>query len=198
MESKPWYASKIMWTNLIAVIALIIQGQFGFIIDAEAQLGILAVINIVLRAITNTSLTVSAPQSDNAGQGGYASVVTLIAMFLVAAAVLTLSGCVKPSTTTPTPNDSPMILAGKSLLTVKTTINTAASAVDALCKAEKIGRDKCLQAKDAWLMAQPAYDSAVDAYLLMSQGGDPAEFGRSLQRVQSIATTLLKFTGGAP
>ena len=50
--SKIWYTSKMLWVNAIAIIAIIAQGQFGFIIDPVAQVAILGVINIVLRAIT--------------------------------------------------------------------------------------------------------------------------------------------------
>jgi hypothetical protein len=55
-EPKKWYASKIMWVNIIAVAAGLLQTQTGFIIDVEAQAAILAVINIVLRAITKEAV----------------------------------------------------------------------------------------------------------------------------------------------
>ena len=55
---KRWYLSKILWVNVIAIGAIIAQSQFEFVIDPEAQVGILAVINLILRAITKTGLTV--------------------------------------------------------------------------------------------------------------------------------------------
>ena len=55
---KIWYQSKTLWVNLIAIVALIAQAQFGFVIAPEGQVGILAVINLILRAITNEGLTV--------------------------------------------------------------------------------------------------------------------------------------------
>ena len=54
--TKTWYTSKMLWVNAIAIIAIIAQGQFGFIIDPVAQLSMLGVINIVLRAITGEDL----------------------------------------------------------------------------------------------------------------------------------------------
>lgn len=54
--SKQWYESKTMWLNLIALVALFLQSQFGFIIDPEAQAAILIVINLVLRAITGNEV----------------------------------------------------------------------------------------------------------------------------------------------
>jgi hypothetical protein len=140
--------------------------------------------------------------SDQA-QAGF---IRLPLLFLIAAfaGAIALTGCATtapPSATTSTvaaASDSPMALAGKSLLAVKTAIVTAATATDAFCKAGKIGPDKCAQAKAAYEMAKPAYDAAVDAYLLMSQGyGDPAAFGTALARIQGIADNLLILTGGA-
>lgn len=51
--AKPWYTSKIMWVNAIALIAMVLQGVTGnVIISAEIQATILSVINIVLRIVT--------------------------------------------------------------------------------------------------------------------------------------------------
>ncbi|MBC8521367.1 MAG: hypothetical protein H8D26_05190 [Methanomicrobia archaeon] len=54
---KRWYQSKTLWVNLIAVAALITQAQFGFVIAPEEQVGILALINLILRAATSEGLT---------------------------------------------------------------------------------------------------------------------------------------------
>lgn len=53
---KTWYISKTLWTNAIAITAIIAQGQFGFLIDPVAQVAILGVINIMLRAITSEGI----------------------------------------------------------------------------------------------------------------------------------------------
>lgn len=55
--AKAWYLSKTLWVNAIALIAIIAQGATGFIIAPEAQAGLLVVINLILRAITNEGLT---------------------------------------------------------------------------------------------------------------------------------------------
>ena len=52
MPTTPWYASKTLWVNTIAVAALFLQQKFGYALSPEAQVGILALINIVLRLIT--------------------------------------------------------------------------------------------------------------------------------------------------
>lgn len=56
MEGKKWWESKIMWVNIIAVVAGIVQTQTGFVVDVEAQGAVLAVLNIVLRAITKEAV----------------------------------------------------------------------------------------------------------------------------------------------
>ena len=54
--TKPFYLSKTIWVNVIAFIVLIAQSRFGFIINAEEQIGLLAVINLILRIITDQPL----------------------------------------------------------------------------------------------------------------------------------------------
>ena len=55
--TKAWYLSKTLWVNLIALIAIVTQGVTGFVIAPEAQVGLLVVVNLILRAITNEGLT---------------------------------------------------------------------------------------------------------------------------------------------
>lgn len=54
--TKHWATSKMLWANAIAIAAIITQGQFGFIIDPATQMAILAVINMILRAITDEEI----------------------------------------------------------------------------------------------------------------------------------------------
>ena len=58
---KKWYQSLTLIVNIIAIIAIVLNSQYGIQLDAEAQAvlatGILAVINIILRLKTNTALT---------------------------------------------------------------------------------------------------------------------------------------------
>lgn len=49
----PWYASKTLWVNALALAAMIAQGVTGHIlISMELQASILGVINMVLRFVT--------------------------------------------------------------------------------------------------------------------------------------------------
>ncbi len=49
---KPWYLSKTLWVNAIAVGASFAAGHFNLQIDIQDQVAILGVINLALRAIT--------------------------------------------------------------------------------------------------------------------------------------------------
>lgn len=63
-DSKPFWASKTLWTNVIAG-GVAVATAFGLDLglDAEAQTaivgGILAVANIVLRVVTKTAVSAS-------------------------------------------------------------------------------------------------------------------------------------------
>ena len=56
MGKKFWH-SKTFWFNVVSGIAIAVQSQTGFLIDEEAQAGIIIVINLFLRAITSEPLT---------------------------------------------------------------------------------------------------------------------------------------------
>ncbi len=56
-QQKPFWTSKTLWVNLIAIIAMIVQDKTGFVIPPEEQLTILGMINLILRAITKETLT---------------------------------------------------------------------------------------------------------------------------------------------
>jgi hypothetical protein len=56
---KTFYLSRTLWINAIAVAALIVQSKFGFIISAEEQIAVLAIINLIIRALTKEELSLS-------------------------------------------------------------------------------------------------------------------------------------------
>ena len=55
---KKWYASRTLWVNLIAAVALFVQNQYGYAIDPMYQAYILMIVNGALRLITHTELSV--------------------------------------------------------------------------------------------------------------------------------------------
>ena len=53
LEVKNWFASKTVWTNIIAVLGIVLQKVTGTeLIDPQGQLSLLALINIILRFVT--------------------------------------------------------------------------------------------------------------------------------------------------
>ncbi len=57
METKKWYRSKTLWTNAFAGLAGIFQAVTGNAwINPEAQMGFLAIVNLVLRIVTKSGL----------------------------------------------------------------------------------------------------------------------------------------------
>ena len=58
MKKKKWYMSKILWLNIAALVATIVELATGNPIPAAIQDGIVAIINIILRAkFTDKGLT---------------------------------------------------------------------------------------------------------------------------------------------
>ena len=64
METKSIFASKVFWANLIAIFAMAV-GAMGFDVGLDDQTkgevatGVVAIVNIVLRFVTSTSVTVT-------------------------------------------------------------------------------------------------------------------------------------------
>lgn len=53
-----WYLSKTFWVNFLAALAMFIQNQYGYAIPAEYQAYALVLVNLFLRTITKTELSV--------------------------------------------------------------------------------------------------------------------------------------------
>ncbi len=61
MESKPWYASKTVWANIVAfaaTVAVIAGIDVGLTPEVQAEIvaAVLAGVNIVLRLITREAI----------------------------------------------------------------------------------------------------------------------------------------------
>lgn len=54
---KKWYRSKTLWLNIIGIVAIILQCEYGFIVSPELELAALGIINLILRKYTNEGLT---------------------------------------------------------------------------------------------------------------------------------------------
>lgn len=54
--AKPWYLSRTLWLNFLAIAAMFVQSATGFAISPEEQAAILAVVNIFLRFLTKEEI----------------------------------------------------------------------------------------------------------------------------------------------
>ena len=50
---KAWWRSKTLWVNILALVVLLFKDQLGLTISGEETTAIMAVINMILRFITN-------------------------------------------------------------------------------------------------------------------------------------------------
>lgn len=58
VDSTVWYASKTLWANAIAIVAMIVQGITGHVlISLELQATILGVVNMILRLVTKQPIS---------------------------------------------------------------------------------------------------------------------------------------------
>lgn len=55
IESKKWYESKTIWINFLIILGVIITGFEGLLSSGEA-ITLMAVMNLILRAITKARL----------------------------------------------------------------------------------------------------------------------------------------------
>jgi uncharacterized membrane protein len=198
MNAKPVWKSKILWANLIAIVVLLAQSELGYEISAEAQGGILAVINILLRLITKEPLDWGGTNnSDNDGSGtpvnqaGFARVITLLALFIIAAAMLSMIGCATTSGKT----DSPQVFAGKTLLAIQSEIISTRDAIGVPCQQGYIPQAECQAMDSIYQQSKPAYDAAVDAAVIALASGKDTDISASNVKraaLESLAANIIK------
>jgi hypothetical protein len=58
MGQKKWYKSRTVWANLIALFSALVAHLTGVEVSAEEAVALLAVVNLGLRIITKTELTI--------------------------------------------------------------------------------------------------------------------------------------------
>lgn len=56
-ETTIWYASKMLWVNFLAIVAMVLQGVTGHVvINLELQGMALGLINMILRIVTKKEI----------------------------------------------------------------------------------------------------------------------------------------------
>ena len=181
---KQYFMSKTLWANLLAMVALFVQKEYGFVIDAEVQLGLLAAINAALRFVTKEPLDWGKIEKEP----GFIRLPLLLLMTQFAACLL-LVACA----TSPTRNESPQSVSAKSLLSARQLIISAGITADSLCTTGVLKQRDCDQARDLYEQGQAAYRVAADAFLIALEAGDSSswkEFEATQPRLMSLATNL--------
>lgn len=59
MESKSILFSRTLWANVVAVGASFAASKFGIVVDADTQIAILGVLNLILRVVTKQPVSFS-------------------------------------------------------------------------------------------------------------------------------------------
>ena len=54
--NKSFLQSRTVWLNVIGLIALYVQSQFGYVITPEAQSAVLLLLNLILRFDTDSPI----------------------------------------------------------------------------------------------------------------------------------------------
>ena len=55
--NKNWKTSRTLWVNVLALMALIAQSKYGFVISLEEEASALIVVNMILRIFTDRGLS---------------------------------------------------------------------------------------------------------------------------------------------
>ena len=159
---KAFYLSKTFWLNVLAIVALILQSYTGFVLSAEAQVAILGLINIVLRAITSQPLSWG-------NQGGRISPPLALHLLMVCLAlgllVSAFSGCAIKQ-------QSHASIAAKSLLSTQAVVVGLAEAADDMCTAGTLNQDQCDRISELYDQARSSYDMAAELMIVAIESGD--------------------------
>lgn len=57
--SKPWWASKTIWVNLVSMLVTYIAKAAGWDISAQDVATLIAAVNIILRAVSHGKITLT-------------------------------------------------------------------------------------------------------------------------------------------
>lgn len=162
---KAFYLSKTFWLNVLAIVGLILQSYTEFVLSPEAQVAILGLINIVLRAITNEPLSWG-------NQGGRINsplaLHLLMACLALGLLVTSLSGCAITQ-------QSHASIAAKSLLAAQAVTVGLAEAADDMCTAGTLNQSQCDQIDNIYGQARASYDVAANLLIVAIESGESEE-----------------------
>ncbi|MGE4545824.1 MAG: hypothetical protein AB7D06_17165 [Pedobacter sp.] len=162
---KAFYLSKTFWLNVLAIVALILQSYTEFVLSPEAQVAILGLINLILRAVTNEPLS----WGNQTGRLAPPLVLHLLmACLALGLLVSSLPGCAITQ-------QSHASIAAKSLLAAQAVTVGLAEAADAMCTAGTLNQGQCDQFGEIYGQARASYDLATELLIVAIESGDSEE-----------------------
>jgi len=177
MDQKNILQSRTFWVNILAVVAMLVQTQTGFIVDPEAQGAILAVINVILRFVTKSVVVWGS--HDSGGSSGLSS----LCACLLAVMLLTSCSALHPNTY-------------KYVETTKVTAEGIAKIAINMHKAETLDDKNYLRVKDTYERARKASDAAIFAMQMsLEVGEDPRSsenYNLALDESMRLLTKLIE------
>lgn len=166
-RGKSILTSKTMWVNGVALLAALLQTQTGLVMDAEAQMATLALINFILRMITRQPIAWSADQKGSARPG--------VLLVLLLAFGGGISACAAWQGAPAVENS------GRALLSAKETIVTLAVSADEMCRQGTLDQERCTDLGARYVQAGKSYD-LVESLLGLALA-DPADQSTSARLI---------------
>jgi|GEM_PF-2051378 len=151
--------SKTLWINLLAVVAMVVQSQTGFVLDMEEQMAILGVINIVLRFVTKEP--VAWKPGNESGSGTIGLMATLLLLVMIVAA-----GCAGFF------DANRGQQATQALLAAQEVVVGLAEAGDALCTQGTLDQKRCTRLAELYVRTEIVYDLAASSLQAALRAGD--------------------------
>jgi len=162
---KAFYLSKTFWINVLAIAALILQSYTDFVLSPEAQVYILGVINLMLRAITKEPLAWGNQSGRISPPLALHLLLACLAAFLL---IASMSGCAIRE-------QSHASLAAKSLLSTQAVVVGLAEAADDMCTAGTLKQSQCDRVAVIYGQARASYDMAADLLIVAIESGGSEE-----------------------
>lgn len=168
---KTILTSKTVWVNIIAFIAMLVQSKTGFVIDADSQIAILAVINLLLRMVTKSAITWKKDDT---------KIITgLLVIMLFAGYGCTAANLEKNTYAT--------------LSVSQVTYDTALSTIGDLYKQGKIPEQTKAEIIEKAKKYKQAHNTAVAAFLAYKESGLVADQENYLDTLSKASTLLAEF-----
>lgn len=167
MNSKPWWQSKTIWANALALLGTYVAPQLGVELKAEEQVAILVVVNLILRLVTKGAV-----------DWNKAAAPMLLAALMLSP--LSFTGCANPEQT-----------AYRTLGTIGVTANTAHNVWTAYVARGGAKPEQIAMVRQLWASYCAAFSLACDAGKTASQSHDVSGLQIALNALTNCEADLI-------